>query len=146
MLCSASCSARAYRAIVYNNFTEDEGTVNKPIGRDPKDRLKQAVTYENSKRAVTHYKVLERFGNFTLIEAVLETGRTHQIRVHMSHIKHPLLGDMVYGPKKKMLGVDTQMLHAKVLGFVHPTTGEYMEFESPLPEEFEEVLRKLRAK
>ncbi len=137
---------RAYRAIVYNNFTEDEGTVNKPIGRDPKDRLKQAVTYENSKRAVTHYKVLERFGNFTLIEAVLETGRTHQIRVHMSHIKHPLLGDMVYGPKKKMLGVDTQMLHAKVLGFVHPTTGEYMEFESPLPEEFEEVLRKLRAK
>ena len=137
---------RAYRAIVYNNFTEDEGTVNKPIGRDPKDRLKQAVTYENSKRAVTHYKVLERFGNFTLIEAVLETGRTHQIRVHMSHIKHPLLGDMVYGPKKKVLGVDTQMLHAKVLGFVHPTTGEYMEFESPLPEEFEEVLRKLRAK
>ncbi|WP_312355405.1 RluA family pseudouridine synthase, partial [Aminipila sp.] len=95
---------RAYRAIVYNNFTEDEGTVNKPIGRDPRDRMKQAVTTVNSKRAVTHYKVLERFGSFTLIEARLETGRTHQIRVHMSYIKHPLLGDMVYGPKKKILG------------------------------------------
>lgn len=135
---------RAYRAIVYNNFTEDEGTINKPIGRDPKDRLKQAVTDVNAKRAVTHYKVLERFGNFTLIEARLETGRTHQIRVHMSYIKHPLLGDMTYGPKKKVLGVDTQMLHAKILGFKHPSTGEYMEFESPLPDEFETVLRKLR--
>lgn len=135
---------RAYRAIVYNNFTEDEGTVNKPIGRDPKDRMKQAVTNMNSKRAVTHYKVLERFGSFTLIEARLETGRTHQIRVHMAYIKHPLLGDMVYGPKKKVLGVDTQMLHAKILGFKHPSTGEYMEFESPLPEEFETVLKKLR--
>ncbi len=126
---------RAYRAIVYNNFTEDEGTVNKPIGRDPRDRMKQAVTTVNSKRAVTHYKVLERFGSFTLIEARLETGRTHQIRVHMSYIKHPLLGDMVYGPKKKILGVNTQMLHAKILGFRHPSTGEYMEFDSPLPEE-----------
>lgn len=135
---------RAYRAIVYNNFTEDEGTINKPIGRDPKDRLKQAVTDVNAKRAVTHYKVLERFGNFTLIEARLETGRTHQIRVHMSYIKHPLLGDMTYGPKKKVLGVDTQMLHAKILGFKHPSTGEYMEFESHLPDEFETVLRKLR--
>ncbi len=135
---------RAYRAIVYNNFTEDEGTVNKPIGRDPKDRMKQAVTNMNSKRAVTHYKVLERFGSFTLIEARLETGRTHQIRVHMAYIKHPLLGDMVYGPKKKVLGVDTQMLHAKILGFKHPSTGEYMEFESPMPEEFETVLKKLR--
>ncbi|MBN7772104.1 RluA family pseudouridine synthase [Clostridium aminobutyricum] len=135
---------RAYRAIVYNNFTEDEGTVDKPIGRDPKDRLKQAVTDLNSKRAVTHYKVLERFGNFTLIEARLETGRTHQIRVHMAYMKHPLLGDLVYGPKKKMLGAESQMLHAKVLGFKHPATGEYMEFDSPLPEEFEAVLAKLR--
>lgn len=135
---------RAYRAIVYNNFTEDEGTINKPIGRDSKDRMKQAVTNVNAKRAVTHYKVLERFGKFTLIEARLETGRTHQIRVHMAYIKHPLLGDMVYGPKKKVLGVDTQMLHAKILGFRHPSTGEYMEFESPLPEEFETVLGKLR--
>lgn len=135
---------RAYRAIVYNNFLEDQGTVDKPIGRDPKDRLKQAVTDLNSKRAVTHYKVLERFGNFTMIEARLETGRTHQIRVHMAYIKHPLVGDLVYGPKKKMLGVDTQMLHAKVLGFKHPSTGEYMEFNSPLPAEFETVLAKLR--
>ncbi|QHI73212.1 RluA family pseudouridine synthase [Aminipila terrae] len=135
---------RAYRAIVYHNFSEDEGMVNKPIGRDPHDRLRQAVTDINSKRAVTHYRVLERFGAFTLIEARLETGRTHQIRVHMAYIKHPLLGDMVYGPRKKVLGVDTQMLHAKILGFKHPTTGEYMEFESPLPEEFETVLRKLR--
>nr|WP_315024082.1 RluA family pseudouridine synthase [uncultured Aminipila sp.] len=135
---------RAYRAIVYNNFTEDEGTVNKPIGRDPKDRMKQAVTNMNSKRAVTHYTVLERFGSFTLIEARLETGRTHQIRVHMSYIKHPLLGDMIYGPKKKVFGVDTQMLHAKILGFKHPSTGKYMEFESPLPEEFQTVLKKLR--
>jgi 23S rRNA pseudouridine1911/1915/1917 synthase len=135
---------RAYRAIVYNNFLEDEGTVNKPIGRDSKDRLKQAVTDLNSKRAVTHYKVLERFGKFTLIEARLETGRTHQIRVHMAYIKHPLLGDLVYGPKKKMLGAETQVLHAKILGFKHPRTGEYMEFESPLPEEFETILAKLR--
>lgn len=135
---------RAYRAIVYNNFSEDQGTIDKPIGRDPKDRLKQAVTDLNSKRAVTHYKVLERFGNYTLIEARLETGRTHQIRVHMAYIKHPLLGDLVYGPKKKMLGVDTQMLHAKVLGFKHPATGVYMEFDSPLPTEFETVLAKLR--
>ncbi len=137
---------RAYRAVVYNNFQEDEGTVSRPIGRDPKDRLKQAVTNINSKHAVTHYKVLERFGAFTLIEARLETGRTHQIRVHMAYIKHPLLGDMVYGPKKKVFGADTQMLHAKILGFKHPRTGAYMEFESPLPEQFEDVLRKLRSK
>ena len=137
---------RAYRAIVYNNIKEDEGTVDRPIGRDPRNRLKQAVTDVNSKRAVTHYRVLERFGDFTYIEARLETGRTHQIRVHMSYIKHPLLGDLVYGPQKKLFGVDTQMLHAKILGFVHPRTGEYMEFESPLPEEFEGVLEKLRGK
>lgn len=135
---------RAYQAIVYNNFADDEGTVDAPIGRDPKNRLRQAVTQQNSKRAVTHYKVLERFGKFTLIEARLETGRTHQIRVHMSHIKHPLLGDFVYGPEKNPFGVSGQMLHAKILGFVHPTTGEYMEFESPLPEEFEKTLNKLR--
>ncbi|QAT43150.1 RluA family pseudouridine synthase [Aminipila luticellarii] len=135
---------RAYRAIVYHNFSEDQGIVDKPIGRDPRDRMKQAVTDINSKQAITHYRVLERFGRFTLIEARLETGRTHQIRVHMAYIKHPLLGDMVYGPKKKILGADTQMLHAKILGFKHPATGEYMEFESPLPDEFEAVLQKLR--
>lgn len=135
---------RAYQAIVYNNFSDDEGTVDAPIGRDPKNRLRQAVTQQNSKRAVTHYKVLERFGKFTHIEARLETGRTHQIRVHMSYIKHPLLGDFVYGPEKNPYGVQGQMLHAKVLGFVHPTTGEYMEFESELPEEFQKTLEKMR--
>ncbi|WP_206459000.1 RluA family pseudouridine synthase [Anaerovorax sp. IOR16] len=135
---------RAYRAIVYHNFSEDEGTIDAPIGRDPKNRLRMAVTTQNSKRAVTHYKVLERFGDFTYIEARLETGRTHQIRVHMAYKKHPLLGDEVYGPKKKIFGITSQMLHAKVLGFVHPTTGKYMEFESELPEEFKNILEKLR--
>lgn len=135
---------RRYVALVYNNFSSDEGTVDAPIGRDPKNRLKMAVTYQNSKRAVTHWHVLERFGKYTLMEARLETGRTHQIRVHMSHIKHPLVGDMVYGPKKQPLTEDGQMLHARVLGFVHPRTGEYMEFESPLPDEFENILKKIR--
>lgn len=137
---------RAYRAIVYSNFSRDEGTVDAPIGRDPKNRLRMAVTEISSRPAVTHYKVLERFGDFTYIEARLETGRTHQIRVHMSHIHHPLLGDEVYGPKKKALGADSQMLHAKLLGFCHPVSGEYMEFESELPEEFAAVLQKLRAR
>lgn len=135
---------RRYQALVYHNFKEEEGTVDAPIGRDPKNRLRQAVTLQNSKRAVTHYKVLQRFGAYTLIEAKLETGRTHQIRVHMSHIKHPLVGDLVYGPKKQTINVEGQMLHAKVLGFVHPRTGEYMEFDSPLPEYFETILQRLR--
>ena len=135
---------RKYIALVYDNIKEDEGTVDAPIGRDPKNRLRQAVTDLNSKRAVTHYKVLERFGKYTLIQAQLETGRTHQIRVHMSYIKHPLVGDLVYGPKKQSIAVEGQMLHAKILGFVHPSTGEYMEFDSELPEYFEEILRKLR--
>lgn len=135
---------RSYQAIVYNNFVEDEGIVNAPIGRDPSNRLRQAVTSLNSKEAYTSYKVLERFGRFTLIEAVLKTGRTHQIRVHMSYIKHPLLGDTVYGPKKPLFGAQGQMLHAKTLGFVHPATGEYMEFDSKLPEEFRMILEKLR--
>ncbi|MDY3240215.1 MAG: RluA family pseudouridine synthase [Anaerovoracaceae bacterium] len=135
---------RRYTALVYHNLTEDEGTVDAPIGRDPKNRLRMAVTSLNSKRAVTHWKVLERFGRYTLIEARLETGRTHQIRVHMAYIHHPLVGDMVYGPKKQPLTEDGQMLHARVLGFVHPRTGEYMEFERPLPPEFTAVLRKLR--
>ena len=134
---------RAYRAVVYHNFQEDEGTVKAPIGRDPKNRLKMAVTQLNSKEAVTHYKVLQRFGSFTYLEARLETGRTHQIRVHMAYINHPLLGDAVYGPKKKALGIETQMLHAKLLGFRHPRTDEYMEFDSPLPDEFKNVINKL---
>ena len=137
---------RRYRALVYHNFKEEEGTVDAPIGRDPKNRLRQAVTPLNSKRAVTHYRVLERFGGYSLIEAELETGRTHQIRVHLAYKKHPLVGDAVYGPKKQSINVEGQMLHAKVLGFVHPATGEYMEFDSPLPEYFQEILDKLRKK
>lgn len=135
---------RAYRAIVYNNFSKDEGTIDKPIGRDPKNRLRQTVTELNSRNAVTHYKVIERFGNYTYVEVELETGRTHQIRVHMASIKHPLLGDQVYGPQKKMMGTETQLLHAKKLGFIHPGTGVYMEFDSELPEEFKRVLNKLK--
>ncbi len=135
---------RKYTALVYNNFSEEEGTVDAPLGRDPKNRLRRAVTRENSKRAVTHWRVLERFGKYTLIEAQLETGRTHQIRVHMAYINHPLVGDMLYGPKKQTLFQDGQLLHAGVLGFVHPSTGEYMEFSRPLPEEFQQVIERLR--
>ena len=141
---------RIYRAIVYNNIKEDEGTVDAAIGRDPKNRLRNAVLregmpgYESAKSAVTHYRVLERFGKYTCIEARLETGRTHQIRVHMAYIKHPLLGDELYGPNKNKEGAKRQMLHAGVLGFVHPVTGDYMEFESPLPEDFRKVLDRLR--
>ncbi|MDO4486537.1 MAG: RluA family pseudouridine synthase [Bacillota bacterium] len=135
---------RRYRAIVYNNIKEDKGTIDKPIGRDPGNRLRNAVTDVNSRNAVTHYEVLERFGRFTYIEAVLETGRTHQIRVHMSYVGHPLLGDELYGPVRNKLGAGRQMLHAGVLGFVHPSTGEYMEFHSELPEDFRKVLNNLR--
>lgn len=136
---------RKYIAIVWDNLKEDEGTVDVPIGRHPKDRKKQSVMYDDTgKNAVTHWKVLERFGSFTLVECQLETGRTHQIRVHMSYIKHPLLGDAVYGPAKTAAGAKRQMLHAKVLGFVHPFTGQYMEFDSPLPQDFADVLDKLR--
>ena len=135
---------RKYRAIVYSNFKEDEGTVDAPIGRNPVNRLKNAVTDQNSRHAVTHYRVLERFGNFTYIEAMLETGRTHQIRVHMAYIHHPLLGDELYGPSKNKQGAKRQMLHAQVLGFDHPVSGEYIEFEAPLPPDFTKVLEKLR--
>lgn len=139
---------RKYRAIVYNNMREDDGTVDQPIGRDPRNRLRNAVTELNAKNAVTHYRVLERFGKYTFIEAQLETGRTHQIRVHMAYLKHPLLGDELYGPARSRsaakLGVKRQMLHAGVLGFLHPGTAEYMEFESPLPDDFQQVLQRLR--
>ena len=134
---------RKYRALVHGNLKEDEGTVEGPIGRHPTDRKKMAINHKNGKPAVTHYKVLERFGSYTFIECQLETGRTHQIRVHMASIKHPLLGDDVYGPKKSKYTLEGQCLHAKVLGFVHPRTGEYMEFEVPLPEYFEKLLNKL---
>lgn len=137
---------RRYTALVYGNFAEEEGVVDGPIGRDPSNRLRMAVTPQNSKRAVTHWRVLERFGDYTLIEARLETGRTHQIRVHMAYIRHPLVGDMVYGPKRQKLTEEGQLLHARVLGFCHPRTGEYLQFESPLPERFERILKKLRQK
>lgn len=141
---AAHSITRRYTALVYDNLVQDAGTVDAPIGRDPANRLRQVVTAQNSKRAVTHWRVLERFGRYTLIEARLETGRTHQIRVHMAYIKHPLVGDPVYGPKKQSLTQDGQMLHAGVLGFVHPRTGDYMEFTAPLPAYFTEILQKLR--
>lgn len=137
---------RKYRAIVHGNLKEDTGTVNAPIGRHPIDRKKMAINRQNGKEAVTHYRVLERFGRFTYIECQLETGRTHQIRVHMSSLGHPLLGDDVYGPAKcPYPGLQGQTLHAQVLGFVHPSAGTYMEFSAPLPEYFEKLLTKLRS-
>ena len=135
---------RRYIAIVRDNITENEGTVNAPIGRNKLDRKKMAIDYSNGKHAVTHYKVLERFGAYTLIQCQLETGRTHQIRVHMASIRHPLLGDTVYGGDKQPFHLQGQCLHAKVLGFIHPATKEYMEFEAPLPNYFEQLLKKLR--
>ena len=135
---------RIYVAVVHGNLKMDEGTVDAPIGRHPTERKRMSVHAKNGKRAVTHYKVLERFGEYTLIQCKLETGRTHQIRVHMASIGHPLLGDMVYGPRKcpfpKLLG---QTLHAKTLGFIHPKTGEYLEVEAPLPEYFQQLLEVL---
>lgn len=134
---------RAYRAVVYNNIKEDDGRVDAPIGRNPKDRLKMAVvSADKGRRAVTNYHVIERSGKFTYVECRLETGRTHQIRVHMAYIGHPLLGDPLYGPRKGMSGLTGQVLHAKELGFVHPITGEYMEFDSELPPEFVKALKK----
>lgn len=135
---------RRYRALVHGNLKEDTGTVEGPIGRHPVDRKKMAINERNGKPAVTHYTVLERFGNYTLIECKLETGRTHQIRVHMTSIGHPLVGDEVYGPAKSPFKLQGQCLHAMVLGFVHPRTGEYMEFSADLPEYFEDLLKKLR--
>lgn len=137
-----SCT-RVYTALVYDNIKEDEITINKPIGRDEKNRLRRAVGGSNMKDAVTHIKIEKRYGKYTLVTARLETGRTHQIRVHMSYIKHPLVGDTTYGPKKQSFNVDGQLLHAGVLGFVHPGTGEYMEFSSELPKYFTDVLAKL---
>lgn len=136
---------RKYYAIVHGNIQQNEGTVDAPIGRSPKDRKKMAVNTRNGRRAVTHYRVLERFGGrYTYIECQLETGRTHQIRVHMASIGHPILGDDVYGPKKCPFKLQGQTLHAGVLGFIHPSTGEYIEFNADLPEYFKELLVKLR--
>lgn len=135
---------RKYFAIVHGVIQEDEGTVDAPIGRHPVDRKKMSINRKNGKEAVTHYRVLERFRQFTYVECQLETGRTHQIRVHMASIGHPLLGDSVYGPSKGPFKLQGQTLHAGVLGIVHPRTGNYMEFSAPLPEYFSELLDKLR--
>lgn len=136
---------RKYQAIVYDNITEDSGTVHQPIGRHPIDRKKQAINYKNGKDAITHYRVLERFGGkYTHIECQLETGRTHQIRVHMASIHHPLLGDTVYGPAKDPFHLQGQTLHAGVLGFIHPRTQEYMEFHADLPDYFQALLANFR--
>ena len=136
---------RRYHAIVYHNLKEDTGTIIKPLGRHPIDRKKQAIDLKNGREAITHYRVLELLqGKYTYIECTLETGRTHQIRVHMSSIQHPLLGDAVYGPANNPYHLQGQTLHAKVLGFIHPRTGKYMEFEAPLPDYFSDLLAKLR--
>ena len=135
---------RRYRAIVQGNLKEDEGTIDAPVGRHPTDRKKMAINYKNGKNAVTHYKVLERFGQATYIECRLETGRTHQIRVHMASLGHPLLGDTTYGSSKNPYHLQGQALHAMILGFRHPVSGEYMEFTAPLPDYFLKLLDRLR--
>lgn len=136
---------RIYVGIVYGNIKEDEGTINAPIGRHPIDRKKMAINEKNGKEAITHYKVLERFGNYTYVQFKLETGRTHQIRVHMASIGHPLLGDAVYSSgRSQYKNLQGQTLHAQTIGFVHPKTGEYMEYMAPLPVYFDKLLTKLK--
>ena len=135
---------RRYQAIVHGVIKEDEGSIDAPIGRHPEKQKKMSINYNNGKPAVTHYKVLTRFKDFTHVECRLETGRTHQIRVHMASIRHPLLGDCVYGPARcPVPGLTGQTLHAGVLGFIHPRTGAYMEFSAPLPDYFSKLLRTL---
>ncbi len=131
---------RKYEAIVYNNFNDDTGVIDAPIGRHPIDRKKMAINYKNGKDAVTHYNVIRRMNGYTHLECQLETGRTHQIRVHMASINHPLLGDIVYGPVRCPYKLEGQTLHAAVLGFIHPSTKEYMEFKAPLPDYFRKLL------
>ncbi len=134
---------RVYHAVVHGRFKEDEGVVDAPIARSRLDRKKMAVTKNGGKRAVTHWQVQERYTGFTYLNLKLETGRTHQIRVHMAHIGHPLAGDIVYGPKKGVKQLQGQCLHAGVLGFIHPKSGEYIRFESPIPEYFTSYLNTL---
>ena len=137
---------RKYEAICYNAFREETGTVDAPIGRNPVDRKKMAIDKKNGRRAVTHYRVLENFKHFAHIECQLETGRTHQIRVHMASIGHPLLGDDTYTAAKPPYRLTGQTLHARVLGFIHPRTGQYVEFEAPLPDYFTKILADLQKK
>ena len=135
--------SREYEAVVYGNLKNDADTINAPIGRHKIERKKMAVTNENSRHAITHYSVLSRFNKFTHVRLKLETGRTHQIRVHMAYIGHPVAGDLVYGPKRVIKNLNGQCLHAKNIGFVHPRTLKYMEFESDLPGYFKEFLKVL---
>lgn len=135
---------RRYHAICSGRLKEDQGTVSAPIGRDEKNRKQQAINYKHGKEAITHYRLLENLQNASLLECRLETGRTHQIRVHMKSIGHPLLGDPLYGSKKNLYAIKGQALHAMVLGFVHPRSGEYMEFSADYPEDFQKLLNKLR--
>ena len=135
---------RKYIAIVEGVLKRDCGVIDAPIGRHPNDRKKMAINVKNGRNAITHFKVLERFKNQTLVELTLETGRTHQIRVHMASVGYPVMGDLVYGKKNKNYDLEGQVLHAKLLGFVHPTTGKYVEFEGNLPAYFKELIEKLR--
>lgn len=138
--------SRVYETIVRGNIKDESGTIDAPIGRHPTDRKRMAVTPRNSRNAVTHYEVIARYDGYTHLRCKLETGRTHQIRVHLAHIGHPVLGDMVYGMKKPELGLDSQCLHARRIKFIHPRTEEHVELESNLPEYFTAVLEKLKAK
>ena len=138
---------RIYVGIVCGNVKDDEGTIEGPIGRHPIERKKMAINEKNGKPAITHYKVLERFGNYTYMQFKLETGRTHQIRVHMASIGHPLLGDALYSSNRSTFkNLQGQTLHAQTIGFIHPKTGEYMEFSAPLPEYFKKLLSILQSK
>ena len=134
---------REYEAVVYGNLKTDEGTVNAPIGRSQYDRKKMCVTEKNSKNAVTHYQVISRYKGYTHIKCILETGRTHQIRVHMAYIGHPVSGDLVYGVKNEKVDFTGQCLHARKIGFIHPRTNKYLEFTSELPDYFKNYIKKL---
>ncbi len=134
---------RVYNTVVVGSVKDDSGTIDAPIGRHPKDRKKQAVTEKNSRNAITHFEVIERFNGFTHLKVTLETGRTHQIRVHMAYRGTPVAGDVVYGNAKKTYGLDGQCLNASTIGFIHPVTGEYLEFTTDLPDYFKDFLRRI---
>ena len=136
--------AREYRAVIHGHLKQQEGVVDAPIGRSPNDRKKMCVTENNSKHAVTHYTVIEEYRDFSFLRLRLETGRTHQIRVHMAHLGHPVAGDPVYGPKNGVTSLGGQCLHAGLLGFVHPKSGEFVRVEAPLPDYFTDFIRRIR--
>ncbi len=138
--------SREYFALVHGNVKEDAGTMDAPLGRDSRDRKRMAVVKSGGREAITHFTVLERFGQFTLLMCKLQTGRTHQIRVHMRHMGHPIVGDKTYGVKKEPFGLDGQLLHAGAIGFIHPDTAQEMRFTAPLPPAFERVLQILRTR